>query len=57
MKGVIILLTLLTLSGCVRFREAQVEFVTKEELAAREAEIQCRHMARTLIQIARCNRR
>lgn len=52
-----VLLLALALSGCVGYREKQVEFVTQEELAAREARIQCRALARTVIQMDRCNGR
>lgn len=56
MRGVLILL-LLTLSSCVTQRETQVRFVTEEELAAREARIQCRVLARNLVQMSRCDGR
>jgi hypothetical protein len=57
MKPMVILLLTLVLGSCVGYREKQVEFVTQEELAAREARIQCRALARTIIQMSRCDGR
>jgi membrane protein required for beta-lactamase induction len=56
MRGVIILLTLV-LSGCVGYREKQVEFETTVDADARAAREQCRLLARNLVQIARCDGR
>lgn len=57
MRQVVILVLALAMSGCVGFRQTDVEFVSKEQLAARDAETQCKALARTLVQMARCERR
>jgi|KBSMisStandDraft_5_1062788.scaffolds.fasta_scaffold962947_2 hypothetical protein len=57
MRQIVILVLTLAMSGCVGFRQTDVEFVSKEQLAARDAETQCKALARTLVQMARCERR
>lgn len=48
-----IILLALTLGGCAGQRAA--EFYTKPEVDAIAARVQCRAVARTLVQIARCD--
>lgn len=57
MTKVMLILAALSLSSCVAYRPAPVEFVTEERLASREARAQCRALARNLVQMARCDGR
>lgn len=54
---IVLILIAFALNGCVEYRAAQIGFVTQEELAAREARIQCRALARNIIQMSRCDGR
>ena len=59
-KGLMLLLPLL-LTGCLTTEEALFinsnfdRVPTRSEIEARNAEIACKNMARTLVQIARCD--
>lgn len=57
MRTVLLVILAVVLSSCVGYRETRVKFVTEEEAAARDARIECRRIARNLVQIARCDGR
>ena len=48
------LMLVLTLGGCITDREA-ANYYTRAEVDALTAGVQCRAMARNLLQIARCD--
>jgi hypothetical protein len=45
---------LLLLTGCVTEREALIEFYTKADIDAINAQAQCRHLARNAFQLSLC---
>ena len=56
MRFIILALGLL-LSGCITDRGAEVRFYTASDIDAMNARIQCRALARNLIQLSRCDGR
>ena len=56
MKAMVLLGMLLTLSGCV-ITDREALYYTRADVDAIQARSECRLLARTLVQIARCDGR
>lgn len=55
-KAVLLMLTAVALSGCM-VTDREATYYTRPEIDAMAARIECRSMARTIIQIYRCDPR